>query len=152
MAIDSCLVDTNILLRITRDAATPEHLLIATALAKLASDGTSLHYTQQNIAELWNVMTRPVARNGFGLTSAEAETEVRVIERLMTRLQESEASYREWRRMIVGYGVAGAQVHDARLVAAMRAHRVQHILTMNVSDFRRYGGITVLHPSAVATL
>jgi hypothetical protein len=40
-----------------------------------------LHYTHQNIAELWNVMTRPLGRNGLGLTVIEAETEVRAIER-----------------------------------------------------------------------
>jgi predicted nucleic acid-binding protein len=151
MTIDSCLIDTNILLRSARNSG-PEHLLISVALAKLASEGTSLHYTQQNIAELWNVMTRPVARNGFGLTVDEAETEVCVIERVMTRLPDSEASYREWRRIIVDYGVAGSQVHDARLVATMRAHGVRHILSMNVADFKRYGEITVLHPSIVATV
>src|SRR3989442_5569811 len=34
-------------------------------------------FRSQNIAELWNVMTRPVRRNGLGLTVVEAEREVR---------------------------------------------------------------------------
>jgi hypothetical protein len=83
MAIASCLVDTNILLRIAR-RSDPQHGLIDAALTKLAWDGTTLYYTHQNIAELWNVTTRPVARNGFGLTAAEAEHEVRVIDAGMT--------------------------------------------------------------------
>jgi hypothetical protein len=32
------------------------------ALKQLASQGTTLHYTHQNIAELWNAMTRHRAR------------------------------------------------------------------------------------------
>ena len=94
-------------------------------------------------------MTRPVNRNGFGLTVTEAEREVRVIESGMSLLSDSEAVYREWRRIVVQHAVSGVQVHDARLVAAMRVHGVSHILTLNVTDFSRYSGITVAHPSGV---
>ena len=85
MAIASCLVDTNILLRITR-RSDPQHKVVDTALARLAGQGSTLHYTHQNIAELWNAMTRPVARNGLGLTAAEAERQVRAIEFLTAKL------------------------------------------------------------------
>jgi predicted nucleic acid-binding protein len=148
MAIASCLVDTNILLRISR-RLDPQYKLVASALAKLALAGTTLHFTHQNVAELWNAMTRPVDRNGFGLTVTEAEREVRVIESGMSLLSDSEAVYREWRRIVVQHAVSGVQVHDARLVAAMRVHGVSHILTLNVTDFSRYSGITVAHPSTV---
>jgi len=146
MAIGSCVVDTNILLRITR-RSDPQHKLVDMALAQLAGQGTTLHYTHQNIAELWNVMTRPVARNGFGLAAAEAEYEVRAIEAGMDLLPDGETVYREWRRIVVEYGVAGVQVHDARLAAAMYVHDVSHILTLNVADFSHFGGLVALHPS-----
>src|ERR1700689_4555457 len=99
MAIASCLVDTNILLRISR-RFDPQYKMVDSALAKLALAGTTLYFTHQNIAELWNAMTRPVNRNGFGLTVAEAEREVRVIESGMNLLSDSEAVYREWRRIV----------------------------------------------------
>lgn len=148
MAIAACLVDTNILLRMTRRADS-QHQLIDTALAKLAGEGTVLHYTHQNIAELWNAMTRPLARNGFGLTVLEADREVRAIEAGMILLPDNDAVYREWRRIVVQYGVSGVQVHDARLAAAMYAHGVTHILTLNVTDFNRFSSLTALHPSSV---
>jgi predicted nucleic acid-binding protein len=113
MGIPSCLVDTNILPRMTR-RSDPQHQLIDTALAKLASQGTILHYTHQNVAELWNAMTRPVVRNGLGLTVAEAERQVLAIEAGMTRLPDNDTVYREWRRIVVQHGVLGVQVHDAR--------------------------------------
>ena len=100
----------------------PQHQLVDTALARLASQGTILQYTHQNIAELWNAMTRPLARNGLGLTIAEAERQVRAIEAGMTSLPDSEAVYREWRRIVVQHGVSGVEVHDARLAAAMYVH------------------------------
>jgi len=147
MAISSCLVDTNILLRVTK-RADPQYKLIDSALAKLALEDTTLYYTHQNIAELWNVMTRPIARNGFGLTVADADHEVQVIESGMSLLPDSEATYQEWRRIIVKHNVAGVQVHDARLAAAMIVHGIRHVLTLNVTDFSRYG-IKAMHPTDV---
>ena len=118
-----------------------------TALARLASQGTTLHYTHQNIAELWNAMTRPLARNGLGLTVAEAEREVRAIEAGMTLLPDGATVYREWRRIVVQHAVQGVQVHDARLAATMYVHSVSYILTLNVADFNRFSGLTAMHPS-----
>jgi predicted nucleic acid-binding protein len=121
-------------------------------MGALATAGATLHYTHQNIAELWNAMTRPVTRNGFGLTINEAEREVRVIETGMSLLPDSEAVYQEWRGIIVQHAVSGVQVHDARLVAAMHVHGVKHILTFNVADFSRYRDVAAVHPSVVPTL
>ncbi len=148
MAIASCLVDTNVLLRIAR-RADPQHRVIDSAIAKLAVGGASLYFTHQNIAELWNAMTRPLVRNGFGLTVAEAEREVSVIEAGMSFLPDSAAIYREWRRIVVQHAVSGVHVHDARLAAAMLVHGIGHILTLNVMDFSRYTGIIAVHPDSV---
>jgi hypothetical protein len=67
----------------------------------------------------------------------------------MTLLPENEGVYREWRRIVVEFAVSGVQVHDARLVAAMLVHGVSHILTLNVADFGRYDGITVVPPDGI---
>lgn len=148
MPISSCLVDTNILLRMTR-RSDPQHEIVNRAIFRLASDSTSLCYTHQNIAELWNAMTRPVARNGLGLSVADAEREVRAIESGMTFLADGESVYREWRRIIVQHSITGVQVHDARLAAVMYVYGISHVLTLNVDDFSRFSGLNALHPSAV---
>lgn len=83
MAPPWCLVDTNILLRIAR-RLDPNHKVVDSALAQLAGAGTLLYYTHQNMAEFWNVMTRPQDRNGFGLTIPEAERQVAAVESGMT--------------------------------------------------------------------
>jgi predicted nucleic acid-binding protein len=148
MAIASCLVDTNILLRIAR-RFDPQHEIVDAALARLAEQGTTLCFTHQNIAELWNAMTRPVARNGLGLSAIETERQVRAIEAGMSLLPDSAAVYQEWRRIVVQHNVCGVQVHDARLAAAMYVHAVSHILTLNVADFSRFDGLTAVHPESV---
>src|SRR5271156_2303944 len=102
--------------------------------------GTTLHYTHQNIAEVWNT-TRPQSRNGFGLSVLDADREVALIEAGMELLPDGAKVYREWRRIVVQFGVSGVQVHDARLAAAMYTHGISHILTFNASDFSRFGGL-----------
>jgi predicted nucleic acid-binding protein len=100
--------------------------------------------------EFWNVCTRPADKNGFGLTGAEADVRAKLIESRFTLLPDTARIQTEWRRLVVACSVSGVQVHDARLVAAMLAHGVTHLLTLNDQDFARYPGISVLHPRDVA--
>jgi len=114
------------------------------------SRGDEICCAPQNIVELWNVSTRPAtARGGFGLTTAETDRRVRLIERVFTILEETPAVYLEWRRLVVNYSVVGVQVHDARIVAVMNLHAVTHVLTLNSPDFSRYAGIMCVAPDQV---
>jgi predicted nucleic acid-binding protein len=139
------LADSNILLRLTKRDH-PQYPLMRGAVHALRQKGMTPAYTLQNMTEFWNASTRPTERNGFGLTVAETERNARVIERSFTFLADTEAVYREWRRIVVQYGVSGVQVHDARLAAAMYAHGINEILTLNGSDFIRFAGITAIDP------
>jgi predicted nucleic acid-binding protein len=145
VSLPAHLVDSNILLRISR-RDDPDHGIVDAALAKLAEAGAVLHYTHQNIAEFWNVATRPANRNGFGLTVADVERETRVIEQGMVLLPDSAAIYYEWRRLVFAHSVSGVKVHDARLAAAMKIHAITHLLTLNPDDFTRYAHVTAVHP------
>lgn len=148
MSLPPHLIDSNILLRISR-RDDPDHFIVDAALARLAGEGATLYYTHQNIVEFWNVATRPADRNGFGLTPADADREVKVIEKGMVLLADRGEIYYEWRRLIVVHAVSGVQVHDARLAAAMRVHGLTHLLTLNPGDFERYPDIAAVHPAAV---
>jgi len=149
MALDAAyLLDTNILLRLAKHDD-PEHAAIKTAVERLIEKGADLCYAPQNIVEFWNVITRPRERNGFGLTVAEADREVSLLESQLTLLPDNQHVHIEWRRLVVAHLVSGAKVHDARLVAAMRVHLVTHLLTLNTNDFARYPDITTVHPRDV---
>jgi predicted nucleic acid-binding protein len=79
------LVDTNILLR----SAQPNHPLCSQAthvVAQLMRDKHAVFVCAQNIAEFWNVATRPAELNGLGLSHEEVLREVSSIESLFTLL------------------------------------------------------------------
>lgn len=144
----SYLVDTNILLRLVQPDS-PEYGTIRQCTDCLWAQGADLFYTSQNLAEFWNVCTRPADRNGFGFSVAETDERATLIEAKFSFAADSEATHQEWRKIVVAAGVSGIQVHDARIVAAMRVHGIANLLTLNAKDFRRFNGIAVLSPDDI---
>lgn len=142
------LVDTNILLRISRQQD-PQCRTIQSALLALETASSSLYYCLQNLTEFWNVCTRPSDRNGYSLSIAETNRRVEAIEQRMTYLPEVELVLSIWRRLVIANSVRGVQVHDAHLAAIMQAYRLTHILTLNQPDFIRYTGVRAVHPEQV---
>lgn len=140
------LLDTGILLRLL-DRGDPHHPAIRQALRSLRVRGDEPVTAPQNVAEFWNVCTRPPgARGGFGLSVQETDRRLRLVERLFRVLSDSPSTYSLWRQLVVQHGVQGVQVHDTRLVAWMQAHGITHVLTLNAADFARYVHITAWTP------
>ena len=142
------LVDSNILIRWLQSRY-PAFTAIEASFAHLARSSAVLCYTSQNLAEFWNVLTRPADRNGYGLTPEDADRQARQVERRLRLLPDRLAVHEEWRRLLVTHRVSGVQVHDARLVAAMRVYGVKRILTLNKGDFARFDGVEAVHPEDV---
>ena len=105
----------------------------------------------QCIIEFWSVASRPLAANGLGIAPQRLADEVARIESIFPLLSDGSAVYAQWLHLVSSLAVVGPQVHDARLVALMRVHGVTHVLTFDTDHFRRYPGITVVHPSEVVT-
>lgn len=142
------LVDTNVFLRLVPQND-PDRPTVINAIRRLRELGEDLCYTTQVLAEFWTVCTRPAtARGGYGLSAAEAERKVRVIERYFRFLPDSLATHQEWRRLIAIHAVSGVAAHDARLVSSMMVHRITHILSFD-TGFDRYPGITSVSPSEI---
>jgi predicted nucleic acid-binding protein len=148
MAANAFLVDTNVLIRWVQqqDAAYP---VVCGAISQLLQSDAVLYYTSQNLGEFWNTLTRPTDRNGYGLSPKEANELALEVETQIGLLPDSIHVHREWRKMLVDYGISGVQVHDARLVAAMRVHGVKRILTFNARDFRRFTDVDAVLPENV---
>ena len=142
------LVDTNILLR----SAQPTHPLCpqaAHAVSKLFRQKDAVFFCSQNIAEFWNVATRPAAANGLGFSHEEAVREVAAIESLLTLLEDIPAIYPVWKRIVRDHRVQSVKVYDARLVAVMTVYAIDTILTLNGADFKRYSNVNAIHPASV---
>jgi predicted nucleic acid-binding protein len=150
MAGTPFLVDTNVLLRWLK-LDDRDYPLVVSAIDRILDRGAVLCYTSQNVAEFWNTCTRPVDRNGYGLSPQDADRRATLFEARFHLLADSPAVHREWRKLLVTHNVVGVQVHDARLVAAMRVHGVQQILSFNERDFARYSDIEAIHPRTVSS-
>lgn len=145
------LIDTGILLRLI-DEKDEQHQLVQSAFETLGHQRHDVYITTQNIAELWNVATRPIANNGLSLSPAVTyQLFEQAIEPFIRIASEHNTLPAEFKRLLLTYGVIGKQVHDARLVAMMLTWRIESLLTLNDRDFRRYEpeGITIFTPQSI---
>jgi predicted nucleic acid-binding protein len=144
------LADSGILLRLL-EPADPLHHIVDQAVRSLHARGDHIVIAPQNVAEFWNVCTRPAtARGGYGLSITETDRRLTIIEAVFAVLSEPSSAYRLWRTLVMTHAVQGKQVHDARLAALMQSLGITHILTLNGSDFFRYPGIIPIDPATLA--
>jgi hypothetical protein len=91
-----CLVDTGVLLRVF-DASFADRHILRKDLRTLVSRNEQLFVALQNLAEFWNVATRPVDKNGYGLSGERTKRRLILIERFCEVITESDDSYRIWK-------------------------------------------------------
>ena len=145
------LLDTGILLRLLNREA-ELHGAIRASVGSLKNQEHECVTSLQNLCEFWNVCTRPTtARGGLGLTFDETHRRLRTIERIVTILPDRAETFVRWKELVLLHKVQGVQVHDARLVALMDVHQVDHLLTLNPSDFSRFTHVTTIVPEDLAS-
>jgi predicted nucleic acid-binding protein len=142
------VIDTNILVRLVspRDPLKP---IAVGAVDQLRRQHESVSVAPQNLIEFWAVATCAPEANGLGLTAEAAGQEVDRFVDNFRLIPESPAVYERWRQLAQTHAVRGRQVFDARLAAIMIEGSVDHILTFNVDDFRRYPGINAVSPHSL---
>lgn len=146
------LVDTSVLIRLA-NATDARYAVADRAVMELHRRGEVLHVAAQVLVEFRSVGTRPIAVNGLGLSTVDAETLAAGFETSFPLLVETPDIYPAWKTLVGALGIIGKQVHDARLVAVCHAHAVTHLLTFNVAHFARMAGfgsgIVVVDPASV---
>lgn len=146
------LLDTNVLVRLA-NAADLRYAIADRAVMELHRRGEVLYLTPQVLIEFRNVATRPLPRNGLGLSTVDAEMQSVGFETRFPLLAETPDIYPAWKTLVGALAVIGKQVHDARLIAVCHVHALTHLLTFNVSDFARLAGfgpgIAVVDPASV---
>ena len=143
------LVDTNVLI-FSIQQGHPRQDESIKAIETLLAAGEAVCVLVQNIAEFWNVCTRPADKNGLGLTPQETEKRLNDLDPILTVLHDTPTVYFQWRMLIARHSVRGIQVHDARTAAAMQVHAITRLVTCNPRDFNRYDGITTVSPGEVS--
>ena len=118
-------------------------------MLRLTDRDIELCYASQNLGEFWNVSTRPVDRNGFGLSIQETARRFESVVRNMTLLKEVEAVFPAWLQLMKAHEIRGIQVHDAHIAAVLEVHGVSNLLTFNGADFKRFPKVIAVHPQEV---
>lgn len=122
---------------------------VSQALKKLESGSETIVIVPQILVEFRVVATRPIDVNWLGMTTGEAEKELESLQKLFTVLPENERIFDEWKMLVAKHKVGGKPAHDARIVAAMKVHRIENILTLNPNDFKRYTEIKAVRPQDI---
>lgn len=130
-------IDTSVLLAATA-ASRPEHAHALDALDAGFANRT-LCLSGQVVREYLSVTTRPAAVNGFGLTQANALSNVRQFLERARFLDEGTTVSHALLRLLDAVPCLGKQIHDANIAATMLAHGVPRLMTLNPVDFRRFG-------------
>ncbi len=142
------LLDTNVVLR-TVNPDNELYPLVSRAVQNLSIQGQELVIVPQVIYEFWSVASRPANVNGFGWTLSTVRSVVNDFLKEWTLLGDTPEVFAIWLELVTTHRVSGKQVHDARLAAALKAHNVENLLTLNGDDFTRFD-IRAIHPREVA--
>ena len=128
------LLDRNIVLRNSMRVE-PDRSEVRDAIARMVQRNWLPCVGPQILYEFWVVATRPVEANGLGLSPDVAHAESSTIIRSFRSLHDPADLVSIWLDICTRYQVRGRQAHDARLVALMLAHGINHILTLNPRDY-----------------
>ena len=143
MAAETIFVDTNILLT----ASSPERSLHRAALSVLQDwprQGRRLYCNGQVLREYLVVSTRPLAKNGLGLSIDDALHNLQAFSTRLKLLEESLAVSLRLRQLIGHIPCLGKQIHDANLVATAQVFKLDGLVTENIEDFRRFENLMVI--------
>lgn len=137
------LVDTNIWIRF-EDNQSPHQQLAQRTLDRLVRDQVELCSCAQVLIEFWAVASRPIEANGLNFDAARIQLAITKILSATTLLPEPPDIASHWLELASAHQPVGKTVHDLRIVALMVASGVNDILTLNSTDFSRYGEIKVV--------
>lgn len=140
------LVDSSVCLRLVNNAD-QLHGLTSDALRSAVDGGTTLFITAQIVTECRNVLTRPVASNGFGLSPTLATAQIRQITFACYSVDDPPGLVSLIIAFAERYQVSGRQIHDARLALTSEMMGLDGIITYNKVDFMRYTGVNALEPA-----
>src|SRR6202041_1627296 len=111
MAGTPYLVDSNVLLRWVKPDDR-DYPLVVSAIDATLQRGSVFCYTSQNVAEFWNTCTRPLDRNGYGLSPQETDRRARFFEDKLRLLPDSLAVHQEWRKLPLILEPSQQSIHE----------------------------------------
>ena len=135
-------VDTNVLIYSTRAHST-HHAPACSLLAEREAAAGGMWISSQILREFLSAVTRPHP-NAAAVPVHEAVRQARFFARRFWIAEDGPAVFDRLCRLLEDYPTSGRQVHDANIVATMLANGITRLLTLNVTDFRRFEGLIAI--------
>ena len=140
---DTLFVDTNVLL-IATDESRSLHLEAMQLLAGSVTQDLSLATSGQVLREYLVVATRPVDVNGLGLSTEVAVGNVNEFLGSLSMFEETVEVSSRLRQLAVAHNLSGKRLHDANIVATMKAHDIRALVTENAGDFAPFEDVAIM--------
>jgi toxin-antitoxin system PIN domain toxin len=138
-------VDTNILVYAHREDS-PFHDPAAKRIAELAEGSATWSIPWPCVHEFLAIVTHPrIYAPPTPLSRALDQVDAWLESPTLVLLAESTDHWPTLRALLAGGRIAGAQVHDARIVALCRQHGVRELWSAD-RDFNRFAGLAVVNP------
>ncbi len=145
MTTDKAFVDTNILLR-TIITQMDQHVESEALVQQMWADKVELWISRQVIREYLVQITHPRTFDP-PLEIEQVMEHLTQVEGLFRVADDTQAVTAHLKTLLQTVPTRGKQIHDANIVATMRANAIDTLLTLNYDDFRRFEDqITILAP------
>jgi predicted nucleic acid-binding protein len=141
---DRVLVDTNVLLYAHLNRS-PMHAPARTRMEELEAAGAELWISRQTIREFLQATTTPGVLTGAVPMPALLDDVRHMLGRFRIAEEGSQAT-EQLLFLLSSIPITGKQIHDAALVATMRANQIDRLLTHNATDFARFGSVITVLP------
>jgi predicted nucleic acid-binding protein len=139
------LLDTNVLVFLASPASL-RHATVERAVEGLIRSGGKPVLSPQIVYEFWCVTTRPAAANGLGWPVTDAGRAIGGFRREFDLLHDPPEVPDLWLDIVTAHDLKGKRIHDAHLLATMKANGVTRLLTCNAADFPPEPGFSILTP------
>lgn len=143
-------LDTNILVY-AHDTSSQQHIVSANLLAAAIAGQLHAVLAEQNLLELYRILTNPVAMKNKPLTATQAKEliENTYLNELFQIIYPTPASLQKVLDLAVQKNITSARIFDLRLAATALSAQVDIFATFNTQDFIGIDGLTVLPPQQI---
>jgi predicted nucleic acid-binding protein len=133
---DRVFVDTNVLIRMLYDTL-PSHQECYIAVERLRDADSELWISRQIIRECLVRMTHPTTFSE-PLSIEQALMQIDTLYTLFKIADETDSVTQRLFELLRTTSTRGKQIHDANIVATMLVYGIGTLLTINVSDMKRF--------------
>lgn len=136
MVIDKIFIDTNILIYANLSLSL-FHELAQNKIKQYVTAGSTLYLSRQVLREYLSSMTRKNELTAE-VSITQLKQDIQFFSEDYYILEDSSSITEKLTELMEEFSVSGALVHDANIVATMIVNKIEHILTYNVSDFKKF--------------